>query len=816
MKSSIFLLLILGLPFATFGQHKISGQVTEQKSGEPLAGAHIELLGSYKVTATDYQGKFTLKDVPGGKQRLKISYVGYLSDTLTLDLENNREISIGLNARSIISDEVIVSATRVDRGIPTTFDNLERKEIKKENYGQRVPYILEDMPSVVTTSNAGLGIGYTGLRIRGTAPTRVNVTINGIPLNDAESQNVFWVDIPDIASSTENIQVQRGVGSSTNGSGAFGATINLQTSTLEKDPYVELNNTAGSFNTFKNNLRFGTGLIDGHWSLTGSVSRIVSDGYIDRASSDLKSYYLSAGYRDENTLIKAITFSGKERTYQSWYGVPGDSLGSYPGGQRYLGALGKLFYEDHAYSKGNPTYNHYSYENQIDNYQQDHYQLHFSRKFSEYWNANAALHYTRGRGYYEQYREDASLTFHDIQPVTIGNDTITTSDLIRKRWLDNYFYGMTYSLNYNSQSRLEATLGGAWNNYEGGHYGNILWARYAGNSEMRDRFYDNDALKSEFNIYGKLNYSISQNLQVFGDLQYRQVSYSTRGLDIDERNITQDTLMHFINPKLGVNYQLNPGNSLYAFFGVSNREPTRNDFLDAPEGRQPKPETLRNLELGYRGNWDNATLKLNAYLMDYKNQLVQTGKLNDVGVPVRTNVQNSYRMGLEIISSWQLHDDIQWDANLTLSRNKIQNFRQVLYAYTPDGTEVKTKNYSNTDIAFSPPVIGNSEFTFEPFTNVTASLQTKYVGSQYLDNTSNPNRKINNYLINDLQLTYTLEDFWNFSEAELDLMVNNLLDVRYESNGYTFSYYLGNELVNQNYYYPQAGVHYMIMLSLSF
>lgn len=816
MKRAIFLLTVFCLPLIGWSQYEIKGKITQEETGDPLAGAHVQVLGSYRATATDYRGKFNLKNLPEGKLQLKITYVGYQADTVSIEVSGDQTLDIQLNQRGIISDEVIVSATRADRGIPTTYDNLEKKEIRKENLGQDMPYVLEHMPSVVSTSDAGNGIGYNGLRIRGTAPTRVNVTINGIPLNDAESQGVFWVDIPDIATSTENIQVQRGVGTSTNGAGAFGATINLQTTTLEKDPYMEVNNTVGSFNTLKNNIRFGTGLLNGQWNFNGALSRVESDGYIDRAASNLKSYYFSASYRDENTLLKGITFSGKEKTYQAWYGVHEDFLGSYPAGQRYLGALGKFIYPDSTYNKGNPTHNPYTYENETDNYQQDHYQLHFSQNLSRYLNANAALHLTRGRGYYEQYREDASLKFHDIQPIMIGNDTITHSDLVRRRWLDNYFYGLTYSLNYNDLNRMKATLGGAWNIYDGGHYGEVIWARYAGKSEIREKFYDNNALKNDFNVFGKLTYRLSPKLQVFGDLQYRKVAYETRGLDIDERDITQDTLMHFINPKVGLDYQINSNNSLYVFFGISNREPTRNDFIDAPDGRHPKAETLRNLELGYRANWDKAALKLNAYLMDYRNQLVQTGKLNDVGAAVRTNVKSSYRAGLEIISSLQLHDKIWWNVNLTLSQNKIQNFREVIYAYTSTGIEQRTNSYKNTDISFSPPVIGGSELSFEPFRNFTVSLLSKYVGRQYLDNTSNPNRIIEDYLRNDLQLTYNLDDFWVFREAGLNLMINNLLDVRYESRGYTFSYYSGNDLVTQNYYYPQAGIHYMAMLSLEF
>jgi len=793
------------LPLFSLGQVDLSGTVTSEQKGEPLEGAHIKLQGTYQSTVTDYQGAFEFKDMDQGTYNLKVSYLGYQDTKRKIELDKAKNITVALKPSSILEDEVIVQSTRVDKNAPTTFSNVSRKEIEEENTAQNLPYVLEGQPSMVATSNGGAGVGYSDFRIRGSSPTRINVTINGIPLNDAESHGLFFVNIPDIAGSSESIQLQRGVGTSTNGAGAFGATVNMQTTALKTKPYAELNNSYGSFNTLKNNLKFGTGLINETWAFNGSLSRIQSDGYIDRATSDLKSYYFSGSYHDENTMIKAITFSGREETYQSWWGVVEDSVGKRSKAQNLIGELA----QEPKTQPESRNYNHYTYDNQVDNYGQDHYQLHLSQKINDQIRLNGALHYTYGNGYYEQYQQDASLSLHKIQPVTIGDSTITNSDLVRRRWLDNHFYGLTYSGVY-EKDRLKVDIGGAWNMYDGAHFGEVIWSRFAGQSEIKDQFYDNDALKSDFNVYAKANYEVNSKLSVFGDLQYRKIGYKTTGLDLDGVDITQEDHLDFFNPKVGLNYALSASSRLYLFGGIGHREPTRDDYIDAPAGATPKPEQLRNVELGYEKQWQTASIKINGYLMDYRNQLVQTGEVNDVGRSIRTNVDNSYRAGIELIGGLELSQRFSWNGNLTLSRNRILDFN-----YQVDGQLIET--YDSKPIAFSPTIIGFSNFTYEPVNNLELSLKSKYVGDQYLDNTESEERMLEKYLLNNVKLSYTVKDKALFRAIEASLEANNIFNVLYSSNGYVFPYLNeGDAPQYTNYYYPQAGRNFMGTLSLKF
>ncbi len=816
MTMRLFLLtcFCLGLIQSIQAQNVISGKVLDQKSGKSLQGAEITLKGSYRGTATDAKGKFRLKGLPGQSQTLVVNYLGYQKEQLKVNPAEKDTIRISLEPKAFLQDEVIVKGLRASRGTPTTFSNLEKEDIREENTGKNMPMILDEQPSVVSTSDDGLGIGYSGMRIRGTSQSRVNVTINGIPLNDAESQQVFWVDIPDIASSTDNIQIQRGVGTSTNGAGAFGATINLQTSNLKRKPYARLKNTFGSFNTIKNNLQFGTGMLNENWNFQGSFSRVQSDGYIDRASSELKSYYLSGGYYGENTIIKAIMFGGREKTYQAWLGVPESKMGDFPESQYFLGDLTRpienLFGNNPSIQTGDRTFNPYTYENQVDHYSQDHYQLHISQKLNEGFHLSGALHYTYGRGYYEQYRDSANLALHQIKPVALGDTTINHSDLIRRRWLKNHFYGATFSAEYSRPENVRINIGGAWNLYDGAHFGRIKWTRFAGESEINHQFYDNDALKNDFNVYGKVNYNLSTSFSAFLDLQYRKVSYKTMGLDLGGVDISQSDRLNFFNPKAGLSYRINSTNKIYGFFGIANREPTRTDYINAPEGEKPSPERLNNLELGYERQGDKGKLKINGYLMEYQNQLVQTGELNDVGTPIRTNVDQSYRAGLELIGAYQFSPQWHWSGNLTLSRNRILNMD-----YKVSGQQVKT--FEATPIAFSPPVIGSSEWQYSPFENFKIKLQTQYVGKQYLDNTGDPDKMISDYLINDLSLNYTLKNWAFFREMTARFNINNILNVHYASKGYTYDYFNKNqEIVTQTNYYPQAGRHYMGGLTLTF
>lgn len=811
-------LMLIGLlmsPQILWAQADLSGKVTNQKNGNPLSRAEISLKNSYQGTITNSDGYFELKGLPKEEQTLVVDYLGFEAKTLSVNPSERDELRIALKPKAFMQDEVLVKGTRASRGTPTTSTQVDKATIEAENNAKNMPLILSDQPSVVSESDDGVGVGYSDIRIRGVSQSRINVTINGIPLNDAESQGVFWVNIPDIAASAENIQIQRGVGTSTNGAGAFGSTINIKTATLDKEPSATLKNSFGSFNTLKNNVKFNTGLINDKWNFQGSFSRIESDGFIDRASSDLQSYYFSGGYYGENTIVKAIAFGGREETYQAWLGVPESKMGDFPESQQFLGDLAKptedLLGNEPDIDEGDRTFNPYTYENQVDDYGQDHYQLHFSQDLSDGLNINAALHYTYGRGYYEQYRDDASLKAHQIQPVTLGDSTVGNSDLVRRRWLDNNFYGGTFSAHYDEVTDLNLTVGGAWNRYEGDHFGRLKWARFAGNSDIDHQFYDNVGKKTDFNVYAKANYQLTNSLSTFVDIQYRQVDYEAEGLDIDQSQIDVSDNLNFFNPKVGFRLDLNSRNSLSAFAGIANREPTRNDYIDAPQGDKPQPERLYNLELGYEHKGQNQKLQVNGYFMGYENQLVQTGELNDVGSDIRTNVDQSYRAGIELIGAYRFSPQWVWNANLTVSRNRILNMD-----YKVGGELVE--EFDETPIAFSPPVIGASTVKFSPFELFDISLRTKYVGKQYLDNTGSANKQIDPYLLNNLQLTYSTSELDLFQEITARVSVNNLLDVQYAADGYTFSYRSreNNDVVTQNYFYPQAGRHYMGTLTFNF
>lgn len=713
-------------------------------------------------------------------------------------------------------DDVIVYATRANENTPTTYSEISKKEIENVNLGQDLPILLNLSPSLVTTSDAGAGVGYTGLRIRGSDATRINVTINGIPVNDSESHGVFWVNMPDFASSVDNIQIQRGVGTSTNGAAAFGATVNLQTNVPSRDAYAEVNNSFGSFNTRKHTLMYNTGLLNNKWSFESRLSKISSDGYIDRAESDLQSYFLSGGYYGDKTILKALVFGGKEVTYQSWWGTPQAVLENDRDGiEEVIANNGYSPEQAENIRTAGRTFNYYLYENEVDNYQQDHYQLHLSHMLTDELTVNIAGHYTYGRGYFEQFRDEDDFADYGLENVVLGDTTITSTDLIRRRWLDNDFYGTTFSLNYLKED-LDITLGGAWNKYDGDHFGEVIWAQYSSNSDIRYRYYDNVGLKTDFNVYLKTNYQLN-DLNLFADLQVRKIDYETVGIDSDLRAIDTGDDYTFFNPKVGATYTLNESSNIYASFAIGNREPVCNDFVDAPGGVTPKHETLRNLEVGYRKYGLDFSFQANYYLMDYENQLVLTGELNDVGSSVRQNVPDSYRMGIELVGAYQFTDQLRWDANLTLSRNKIENFTEVLYNYGPawDAFNVEETQFEDTDISFSPNVIGGSQLVYAPFEGFEAALRSKYVGKQYLDNTSNDNRSIDPYFVNDLRLSYNFS-MSSIKNVNISLLVNNLLDEEYSSNGYTFGYAAGSYVVRENYFYPQAGRNFLVALNLRF
>ena len=807
------LALVMVLPLTTYAQLK--GVVRDSQSQEPLGGATISLVDENQVMITNAQGEFQFSDLAKKSYTVEIRFVGYKTQKTTAF--QNQEIIILLEESVTMTDDVIVMATRAGEKTPTTFSTMNEQTIRKQNFGQDLPIVLNWSPSVVTTSDAGNGVGYTGISIRGSDATRINVTLNGIPYNDSESQGVFWVDIPDMASSTHSIQIQRGVGTSTNGAGAFGATINLQTNSLAEDPYGEWISSIGSFNTFRNTLGLGTGLIKNHWVVDGRLSRISSDGFIDRATSDLTSYYFSGGYYSDKTILKAIVFGGKEVTYQSWYGVPESRLNDDEEAMLVTAANEgwNEIQTQNLLNSSSRTFNAYLYENQVDDYAQDHYQLHASHQLSSSLTANASLHYTYGRGYYEEHRYDDDFEAYGLSPISIGDSVITSTDLIRRRWLDNDFYGMTFSFQY-EQNRISSVFGGAWNRYTGKHFGEIIWAQVS-DFPKDYQYYFSDSDKKDVNVYLKSNYQLTSKLNSYLDLQVRKVSYQAAGNDNQQNVFDVNANYTFFNPKLGFIYLFKHDQHVYASYAIGNREPVRKDFIDNPTSKAPKPERLNNVEIGYRKNTSLHSFDLNFYWMNYKDQLVLTGALNDVGAPIRVNVDKSYRAGIELDGWIKLSQKFDWKINLTLSQNKISEFTEVLYDYGISFDEYNEIliTYTDTDIALSPDIIGGSVFSFHPFQSAEISLLTKYVGDQYLDNTSTASRKIDAYLTNDLRLAYTLKPK-GIKEIGFHLLVNNVLNVDYESNGYTYGYLGGGEQFRENYYYPQAGRNILAMVSVKF
>ncbi|HAF30781.1 MAG TPA: TonB-dependent receptor [Bacteroidales bacterium] len=814
MKRIVILILLSTFSLTLFSQETITGKIVNQ-SGQPLIGANVIIKETYKGTASNSLGEFSFSKIKPKKYTFVISYLGYKTLEQEVAQENLQNLKFILEPSSILSEDVIVTATRAKENDPVSFTNIGKSTIKENNYGQDIPYLLSSTPSIVSTSDAGTGIGYTYLRIRGTDQNRINITVNGIPINDSESHGVWFVNMPDLLSSVDNIQIQRGVGTSSNGAASFGATLNLQTKTFNQDAYAEINSFAGSFNTFRNSVSFGTGLINNKFSFDGRMSKIVSDGFVDRASSNLESFYLSGSYYTSRSILKANIISGKEKTYQAWNGVPKVKLeNDLAGMQRYLDhwLIDQEEY-DHMINSNNRTYNFYTYDNETDNYKQDHYQLFYSYEFNSSFHVNTALHYTRGLGYYEQYKKDRDFVDYQLEDLIISTDTITSTDLIQQKWLDNHFYGGVFSLAY-QKGGLDFVFGGGWNQYLGNHFGEVIWAKYASNGNIGHRWYENDGDKTDFNIYTKINYLLVNKLNTYIDLQYRNINYSIEGIDDNQRNITQNHRFNFFNPKLGLFYQINELHSSYFTFGVANREPNRSNYTDAnPNNLLPKAETLYNLELGYDLKATSAYFSSNIYYMTYKDQLVLTGQINDVGDPIMTNVEKSYRLGLELSVGLKLLEKIEISANATFSRNKIDNFIEYVDNWDTWGQDVN--HIGETDLAFSPNIIANGSITYEVFSNFKTTFISKYVGKQYIDNTSNDARSIDPYFVNDLKLSYSIRTKF-IKDISFNVLVNNIFNHEYESNAWVYRYSLGGEEYLMDGYFPQAGINILGGITLKF
>jgi iron complex outermembrane receptor protein len=789
------------------GQHTVTGVVVDENQ-QPLPGANLVIAELSRGAVTSGDGKFSFESVPSGSHTLRITFVGYETETRRLSVTSDLDLgNVAMKLATLLVEEVMVTATRAGEKTPVAYTNLDREEITSRNFGQDVPFLLSMTPSLVTSSDAGHGIGYTSMRIRGTDASRINVTINGIPLNDAESHLVYWVDLPDIATSVDNIQIQRGVGTSTNGAPAFGASVNLMTRKVEKKPYASYEGTFGSFKTFRNAISAGTGLMKDHFAVDLRLSDMHSDGYIDRSWTDLQSYYASAGYYDSKTMVKFITFSGKEELYQSWNGVPSHLLET----DRTYNELGA--YTD---TGGNLAY----YDNQVDHYRQDHYQLHLIHEFNTKLHANAALHYTKGAGYYEQYKEDELLADYLLGDVIQGGDTITVSDLIRRKWLDNGFYGMVGGLHYQND-RIGAVLGGGWNRYDGDHFGTVIWARHPGNSEIRHRWYENRGVKSDWNSYLKTSIQAGDRLSFFADLQVRGIDYEIEGIDDDLRDISQQHHYLFFNPKSGINVQIDGRQRAYLFVARANREPNRSNFVDAdPAGPLPVHETLLDYEAGYSYQGEDLSFSVNLYFMDYINQLVLTGEINDVGSAVMTNVKDSYRAGIELLAGARLASWLRWDVNATFSGNRIPDYLGYVdnwdYWSDPDNEPYQVEEeLGTTDLSFSPGIIFNSLIDLEPLEHLHLNLSSRYVGRQFVDNTSSEERCLDPYFINDVRISYAVYPTF-LNELSLHLQIINLFNAEYETNAWIYRYYYEGEQGVMDGFYPQAGVHFMAGIRMRF
>ena len=800
------------LPFFVLAQITITGKVTDNQGA--LTGANVRVKGRSIMSQTTTNGTYTLSNLNNGTYTIVVSYVGYKTTEKTVTLNQDTEINFSLSAQNFLQDQVIVRATRANEKSATTYKNVSKTEIEKNNFGQDLPFILQNTPGVVVNSDAGAGVGYTGIRIRGSDNSRINVTVNGIPINDSESQGTFYVNMPDFASSVDNIQIQRGVGTSTNGAGAFGGSLNIQTTASETEPYAEINNTYGSFDTWKNTVKVGTGLINNRFSFDGRLSRISSDGYVDRGASLLKSFFVSGAYHGNKDLLRLNVFSGAEKTYQSWNGIPESRLTNDAAGMNAYIERNSLSPADaeNLLNSGR-RYNSFTYDNQTDNYWQDHYQLIYARQLSEKFTFNGALHYTKGEGYYEEYRVDNDLSAYGLNPVVIGGTTIESTDLIRRRWLDNDFYGATYAFNYQPNQKLNFTLGGAYNEYKGAHFGQVIWAQYASNGSVDRHYYDNDGFKTDFNIYGKANYSPTESLSLFADLQYRRVYYTIDGTENKLNTLAIFDKLNFFNPKVGATYFINAESNIYGSFSVANKEPNRDDYADAAAGAFPKREHLKDIELGYRFKNSQFNVGTNLYGMFYKDQLVVTGKINDVGGNFRQNVDKSYRLGIELDGSYIINKAFTLNANAAFSRNKIKNFTEYYDDYDNGGQVVN--QYALTDISYSPNAVIFGELAYNPFKGFAIALQSKYVSKQYLDNTQNNDRTINGYWVSNARLGYDFR-FSGVKNINLGLLVNNLLDKRYESNGYTYGYQYGGSRITENFFYPQAGTNFLLSLNVKF
>lgn len=783
MGTTAFLLFAIILAAQT--NQSVKGVVKDKATNEPITGAIITL-GKQVVTSNE-SGNFVVPKMDNST--IRISSMGYQSFEFKLDSVNHSLLEFAMIPNPSYLQPLEVNAIRASDKAPFSKTNLLKTAIEKQNLAQDIPFLLNQTPSVVINSDAGNGVGYTALRIRGTDATRINVTLNGIPYNDAESMGTFFVNLPDFSSSVNSIQIQRGVGTSSNGAGAFGATLNLSTNEFNEKSYGEINNSIGSFNTFKNTLKLGSGLIGNHFMVDARLSSIKSNGYIDRASSNLKSFYFSTAYINKKSSLRLNIFSGHEKTYQAWYGVDAATLAS-----------DRTFNPAGTEKAGTP------YDNQTDNYTQTHYQLFFNHSINEKWSFNTAFFYTKGKGYYEEYKADQAFSKYGLPNAVIGGSTITRTNLVRQRWLDNNFFGQIFSFQYKT-IKDEITIGGGWNKYEGTHFGTIAWLE-RGTIPANYRYYFYPADKSDVNAYAKWQHQLANHLTGFADLQFRSVKHNIYGFE-SSNSLTVNKQFNFVNPKIGISFIKNGWHN-YLSFAVANKEPNRDDF-EAGVISTPKHETLNDWELGIEKRGRNFTAGATLYYMNYNNQLVLTGQINDVGAYTRTNIPSSYRMGIEFQASAKVNTWFNFAGNLTLSENKIKSFAEYIDNYD-NGLQNKVQ-HQNKDIAFSSNMISSLTLNFIPAKNAEISILNKYVGKQYLDNTQNENRMLKGFMTQDLRAIYALRKKLP-KEVQFILQVNNIFNKLYEPNGYTFSYIYNGVTTTENYFYPMGGTNLMFAINI--
>ena len=786
----LFLLISLFIGVSGLSQARIT--VLGAEDDALLAGASIRVAQARKTIhlLANEKGQVFLQEGFNGQLQLSISFAGYHSLDTLLKLSNGDELQLVLQPLQTLLQPVEVKSIRAASTAPFTAVNISKPQIVKNNLGQDIPFLLNQTANVVVNSDAGNGIGYTGIRIRGTDATRINMTINGIPYNDAESQGLFFVNLPDLLSSVSSVQVQRGVGTSSNGAGAFGATMNFSTHEYNPDAYAELNNSFGSFNTWKNTVKLGSGLFGKRFTVDARLSNITSDGYIDRARTDLQSAFLSAAWWGDKSSIKFNAILGREKTYQAWYGIPQSDLktnrrANYAGTEK----------------PGEP------YENETDNYWQNHYQLFYNAQLPNNWQLSTALYLTTGRGYFEQYKANQFLSDYALPPALVGNVPVDETDLIRRLWLKNKLFGQTFSL-IKKQAENEWTIGGGWSHYPGQHFGEVISTTVQ--PDYNARWYDFDAKKSDINIYTKYQRKLNGNWRAFADVQYRYVNYSIDGFR-NNPAIDISNTWNFLNPKAGVYFSKNNWTG-YLSYAMANKEPNRDDF-EAGVNEQPRREQLHDIELNVsRRQWiKGLNTSLTFYYMYYRDQLVLTGKINDVGAYARINLPKSYRTGIE------LEADYNWpwgklQYGLALSRNKAIDFTEFVDDYDNGGQ--LTIAHGNTDLSFSPGVVQNATLSIYPVKKLTIDWMNKYVGKQYFDNTTNNARSLDAFMVNDARVSYVTGVGKWIKELRLVFQINNVFNSLYEPNGYTFSYIYGGDAITENYFYPMATRNFMAAVNI--